>query len=603
MKRKIFIFITSLLVFSSCLDDILDKEPLDIIGDNIIWQDISGIEAHLAGAYSNMSILENETPEKYVGITGAGWTQEGQSGAVLINQITDESTDGFYPQWSHFRHTGITVDGGLLEWWTNGYFIIRHLNDFIKNVPESPISEDLKNSLLGEARFLRAYNYFSLVRRHGGIPLITEPQRLDDPEESLYPKRNSEKEIYDFVISEMDEVYSNLPEIAVPGRISMYAALMLKSRAALYAGSIAEYGKMQLDGLLGIPSDQVKSYYQISYDASSKIIGDGVHELYNVHEDKTMNFRNIFLDKSAVNRERMFVVVHDDKDMIGAGGNGWRWDFVQAPLPHAWNNGNGNAIYLSFIESTFEKEDGSSPDLSKNTLESKLWDDNEIWEGMSPRFFGTVYTHGTPWQGSNIDWHQALIVDGVELKEPNGAYNGVPHLGLQAKKHGAYTSFGLLKYLDENMDNTVDNFKSSQDWQVFRYAEVLLNHAEASFKLGKQEEALNSVNEIRTRAGVSPRTSITFELIQKERKAELALEGHRYWDLRRWREAEVVLTKRETGLRYVRDYDSGKLKLDVIDKIDGGANVQPTFKSHYYYLPITNARTQQNPNLIENPGY
>ncbi len=602
MKNKILLLIAGFFFFNACQDTILDKEPLDIIGDNIVWSDINAVEAHLAGAYSMISIFENETPDKYVGIrAGVGWTIEAQVGASLINNISDEGAWGFYNNWSNYRFDGITVNGGLLEWWENAYVIIRHLNDFIENVPNSPLGEEQKSSLVAEARFLRAYNYFSMVKRYGGVPLIVKSQSLSDSYDSLYPKRNTEKELYDFVISEMDDIYNDLPEVAASGRASMYAALSLKSRAALYAGSIAEYGVVQLDGLLGIPASDAQSYYQKSYEASKKVIDDGIHFLYNVDNDKVKNYRDIFMIKG--NPEAIFVAPHNNNDMISSGGNGWYWDFMQAPMPHGWSNGNQNQPYLSFIASTFEKEDGTLPDLSKETLEEKLWDDEAIWENMEPRFFGTIYTHGTPWQGSKIDWHQALIVDGVELNDPNGAYEGIVHKGQQALKNGPYTSFGLLKYLDESRNNLAYGFDSKQDWQVFRFSEILLNHAEAAFKLNKSEEALSAINAIRNRAGVAARKNITFELIQKERKAELAFEGHRYWDLRRWRIAETEIVKRQTGLRYVRDYTSGKLKLQVIDNIDGGPNVTPVFKSHYYYLPITKTRTQQNSNLIENPGY
>lgn len=603
MKNIQFLFLVVLLILNACQDDILDKEPLDIIGENVVWSDIEAIEAHLAGAYSMTSVFENETPEKYVGIRpGVGWTIEGQVGATLINNITDEGGPGFYGSWFNYRQNGITVNGGLLEWWENAYIIIRHVNDFIENVPDSPISEIQKKRLLAEARFLRAYNYFSMVKRYGGVPLITKAQDLSDSEESLYPERNSEKEIYDFVISEIDDIYSELPEKVEAGRASMYAALALKSRAALYAGSITEYGQIQLGGLLGISASEAQSYYMKSYEASEEIIDDGVHYLYDATPDKVKNYRDLFLVEEG-NPEAIFVAAHNDKDMIFAGGNGWYWDFMQAPMPHGWDNGNQNMPYLSFIASTFEMADGTIPDLSKETLEGKLWGEDEIWEGMEPRFFASIYTHGTPWKGATIDWHQGLIVNGEELNDPNGAHDGIPHKGIQAKKNGPYTSFGLLKYLDETHNNLAYGFDSKQDWQIFRFAEVLLNHAEAAFKLDKSGEALSAINAIRNRAGVAPRSNITFELIQKERKIELAFEGHRYWDLRRWRIAETEIVKRQTGLRYVLDYASGKLKLHVVDDIDGGPNVNPVFEPHYYYLPITKARTEQNPNLVENPGY
>lgn len=600
--NRIIIFFTGILVLSfSCQKSILDKQPLNMVSDDVVWTSIQGIQSVLAGCYSDMSVFENETPDKYVSISSGQWTTEAQAGVTLINNITDEGAWGMYSNWSNYRYTGITITGGLLEWWENSYIIIRRLNEFIAKVPGSPISADSVKTYVAEARFLRAFNYFSMVKRYGGVPIITTPQSLTDPKDSLYPKRNSEQEVYDFVINEMNAVYNDLPVVAQPGRASKYAALALLSRAALYAGSIAENGTVQLNGLLGIPASQAQAYYQKSYDASQTIINDGVCGLYNQDADKVTNFKNIFLVKN--NKEAIFVVEHNSTDMIASGGNGWYYDFMQGPMPNAWYNGNQNEPYLSFIGSTFEKTDGTAPDLSTATLEGKLWDDNLLWAGMEPRFFATIYTNGTEWQGSNIDWHTALYVNGQYLTDPNGAYNGVPDLGLQAKKSGPYTGFGVMKYLDESHNNMVYGFTSSQDWIVFRYAEVLLNDAEAAFKLGKTSEALNDVNQIRARAGVAPRTAITFPLIQKERKVELAFEGERYWDLRRWRTATTVLTERETGLRYVRDYASGKLKLQVLEDADGGVNMQPTFYSYNYYLPITTARTQQNPNLVENPGY
>lgn len=601
MKKNIFLVAAGILFFASCTDDILDKEPLDMVSDAFIWDDVSTIESHLAGSYSMMSVLENETPDKYIGIRdGVGWTLEAQMGATIINNIADEGTWGFYPQQWNYKFN-LDINGGLLEWWENSYIIIRQLNVFIEKVADAPIDGTEKAKLLAEARFLRAYNYFSMVKRYGGVPLILKAQNLDEPEDTLYPERNTEKEIYDFIISEIDETYMDMPDRAVAGRASKHALLALKSRAALYAGSIAEFGQVDLNGLVGIPSGEASRYYQKSYDASEIIINNGMHHLYDVNPDKAMNFREIFLVKD--NPEAIFVVAHNDKDMISAGGNGWYWDFQQAPMPHGWGNGNQNQPFLSFIGSTFEKVDGTAPDLSEATLTSKLWDINELWGDMEPRFFGTIYTHGTPYKDYKIDWHIGLVVNGEILRDPEGAHNGIPHVGLQTKKAGPFTSFGLLKYLDEGYEALAQQFNSQQDWQVFRHAEIILNHAEAAFKLDKPGEALDNVNKIRDRAGVQARAHITEELIRKERKVELAFEGHRYWDVRRWRIAEEKLTERQTALIYLQDYDTGKLLLGVIPNADGGDNIAPSFEPKNYYFPITISRTQQNTNLKENPGY
>ena len=128
---------------------------------------------------------------------------------------------------------------------------------------------------MAEARFLRAFNYFAMVKRYGAVPLITVLQNMDDPKEELYVKRTPEKDVYDFILSEMDDIINNnyLPDVAdsKTGRPTKYVALALKSRAALYAGSIAQFGKVQLEGLLGIPSSEAEGYYLQSYLASKEI--------------------------------------------------------------------------------------------------------------------------------------------------------------------------------------------------------------------------------------------------------------------------------------------------------------------------------------------
>jgi hypothetical protein len=91
------------------------------------------------------------------------------------------------------------------------------------------------------------------------------------------------------------------------------------------------------------------------------------------------------------------------------------------------------------------------------------------------------------------------------------------------------------------------------------------------------------------------------EAIRHERKVELFFENHRYWDVRRWRIAEDVLSKPSSGLQYRLDYDTGKYQLFVINNFDG--NNTPHFDERNYYFPVTLARTAQNPNLVENPGY
>ncbi|MBL4561462.1 MAG: RagB/SusD family nutrient uptake outer membrane protein [Labilibaculum sp.] len=604
MKKIIFLF--ALLAFISCQDDILDKKPLGSISDGVVWNDPVLIDSYLINLYARTPVFTNDATD----ISGAKSTE--LVGMYTINELSDEATYGwgFYSRFEVADAKGglLNINGGMLEYWELPYKVIRALNMFIENLEDAPVSDEFKKVRTAEAKFLRAFNYFAMVKRYGGVPLITKAQKIDDPEEELYPVRNSEKEVYDFIISEMTEVAKDLPPFVTAedsGRPTKYAALAFKSRAALYAASIAKYGTVQLDGLLGIQSNLADSYYQTSYDASMEIINGKQHDLYNQDEDKTENFQNVFLNEGNV--ETIFAKRYDG---ISNGGMAWGYDFAQAPNPHAWGAGNKDAPFLEMVYE-FEMLDGSPGALTSDELTNKLWTIEELWGGRDPRLLATVYTQDTPWQGTKVDFHNGIIKeDGTMLYQ--GSYagsdgNGPVVLAKGRDSQPTGTGFGVMKYLDPNADNLQGIPNSKTDYIVFRYAEVLLNLAESAFELNKAGEALDAINKIRDRAGMPARTAITMSDIIHERKVELAFEGHRYWDLRRWRMAEEKLTGGSSALRYVYNYGEDKYSVWLFDKtaetVYGNGNRIPLFRSHYYYFPITLERTGQNENLVENPGY
>ena len=591
MKKYIYVILITLLTFTSC-NKVLDKEPLDIISDATVWNDQTLIEAYFNQCYVEMYVFDNESP--YL-LNGSGNYQM----MYMINNISDESKAGV--TWSNnaynFKFGNLKIQGGLLEWWETPYKTIRKLNEFIERVPSSPMSTTLIAQRVAEARFLRAFEYFSMVKRYGGVPLITKVQSITDSQDVLYPKRNTEQEVYDYVLSEIDAIVANLPETygsSDYGRPTKYAALALKCRAALYAGSIAQNGTVQKDGLVGITSSLSKTYYQKAYDAAQLVMKSGKYALYNSDANKVTNFKNVFMKEQNV--EDIFVRQHDanNKDALG---NGTNYDFFQCPKPNAWGDGNTDCPYLEMIEE-FEHVDGTSGKLDRTAIQQGLWTTDELWANKDPRFFATLFTQNTSWQGSKIDYHHGILATDGSIVT-TGSYNGILASGPQLKGNG--TGFGVLKYLDESKNNKADYLCSKTDWIVFRYGEILLNCAEAAFELGKESESMDMVNLIRARAGIASLTSIDREKIRHERKVELAFEGHRYWDLRRWRIATSALSRDFTGLRYVLDYQTGKYKLIINTKIDG--SVTPLFAERNYYFPITLTRTGSNPNLVENPGY
>lgn len=608
--KKILIYLQILVMaipsLMSC-SDVLDKAPLDIISDDAVWSDESLIEAYLVQCYYHMTFFANESG-------GSGWSGDSFFPGFVVNEITDEC-QAQWRDWGgamegyNYKFGNLKIGGGLLEWW--GYNPVRKINEFIERVPDSPIGEDLKTTRIAEARFLRAFAYFAMVKRYGGVPLITRTQQLDDPGEELYPARDKEADVYDYIISEAEAVSDILPEEAGElGRATKYAALALESRAALYAASIAQFGTVQLDGVVGIPAEKAQSYYQTSVKASKRIIDSGKFTLYNEDNDKTINFKNIFLVKN--NSEVIFAKRHDSNNGLISGGNGWAWDFFECPRPQGWNRGNLDGPYLEMVEE-FENIDGTSGRLDRSKIETGLWSMEELWGNKDPRFAASIYTQETPWQGAYVDYHNGLLLsDGSILT--SDSYNGVLCNGDQDLLG---TNFGIMKYLDESHDNMSGTngawATSDQDFLIFRYAEILLNYAEAEFELGNSKKALEAINQIRDRAGIAKLGEVTRESIRHERKVELAFEGQRYWDLRRWRTAVKDLSRSFSGLQYILDYNSYKAheedsnsplryKLKVLEHIDYSSS-DPVFKEENYYLPITIARTSSNEKLVENPGY
>ncbi len=596
--KKVTIYLLISFLFLSACQDVLDKEPLDTISDATVWSDPVLIDDYLNECYAEM-IFAWET--QYGGTskleTGL-YTWFEQTHSITI---ADEAKAGWV---SAPKSHWIGIGGGVMEWW--GYSTIRKLNTFLENMEPMELENSYKARRIAEARFLRAFSYFNLVKRYGGVPLITKAQQLNDPEEELYPARNKEAEIYDFILSELDAIAPDLPESvssADLGRATKYAALALKSRAAMYAGSIASWGTVALDGVVGIPQSKASQYWQASYDASRAIITSAKFALYNKSADKALNFRNIFLDEG--NSETIF-----SERFNGLSGKGQSYDMWMNPWGyHPWGGGQQGAVYLEMVES-FDNIDGTPGIIDRNKIASGYsWTVNELWGNKDPRFKASIYTQGTSWKNNQVvlDYHAA--VETPQGVTSIGSYKGV--LAKSASSDAA-TPFGVLKYLDEVERSTVmERNHSDTDYIIFRLGEIYLNYAEAAIEVNKNGDALWAVNEIRKRAGMPEYSAITRDLVRNERKVELAFEGNRFWDVRRWRIAKPELSKVFHGLRFILDGNSfeegqynvltAKYKLEILDNIDGIP--APYFDDKHYYLPITLGRTGNNPNLVENPGY
>lgn len=637
------VVLSGLLSSVSC--DILEQTPTDRYTDAQLWNDEFLLENHLAQLYAMCPVMISDadcvySPDgsplnAYYGNAdfpyklGHSAQVEAPVHATTWADEARYSGRGAQINYVGMKLYGIQANSGYLRWWENAYYLNRQLNHFIENIASSPLSNaDLRSA---EARFLRAFNYFALTKRYGGVPLIKKETAINAPDEELYPKRNTEKECWDYVISECLEIAGILEDKPEAGRASKWAALALASRAALYAGSVARYGTVQLDGILGVPASEADYYFDISAKAANRIMTESSHDLYEVNPDKVQNLKDIFLVKD--NCEAIMVKRHG-----GVAGeqstSRWSWDICCAPKPNAWGVGEYSLPYFDFVEK-FDRIDGTSGYTDRELLTGKAWTMEELFGDRDPRVSAWFWTNGTTWEGAvgtpylngnevTDTEDQISLYEGLKLSDGTIFYNsekpaykedenspGVMCYGDQkAGLLGSttpHTGFGVMKYLDPEADNGVWFIYSTSDYQIFRFAEVLLNYAEAQYELGETGEAEIAINRIRSRAGVKEISGVTLDDIRHERMTELCFENHRYWDLRRWRTAETELSKTHEGLRFILDYESCKTQtpkfwLEIYEKIDG-AETDPIFPSNNYYLPIGDGTISANTNLVPNPGY
>jgi len=589
MKNKniLLLSVPILLMLSGCESDLidLDKEPQTMISGNAIFSDENLVLTYLAEIYASTLFLYGDLP-----------TDSRNSGLVnmmFIEAAGAECRNGI-PHITATRWPTQVIDengAGYIDYWP--YQNIRFANDFIVNVEMSDFEQDYKDQLVSEARFLRAFMYFRMLQRYGGVPILTEPQDVNAPVEELNVARNTEKEVIDFIADEMNAITLLLPEVTEKGRANKYAALALKSRAMLYAASIAEFdGTQQLNGLLGLTSSEAAAYWQASYDASNAIISSAKYSLYNklLPDDPVENFTQMYTDESN-NPEHIFVRVFDADLNKGH-------SFSNGAIPFEFRAHFGSE-YCPFLETVeeFEYIDGKPGTIDRALIDSDyLFDIDSVFRNRDPRFLSTIFFPESEYQGGIVHIHHRTVV-GTETF--TGGTIGTDWPAAGPARNNKVTGFMLRKRLDETLIKP-DRLDDGTDYVVFRFGEILLNHAEAAFYLGLPGEALNKVNMIRTRAGMPLLTSITEDDIRHERAVELAFEEMKYWDLRRWRTAVTKLDgKIYKGLQYSYYYNEDKYDFHLVN----GDIAPRVFQQRNYYLPLGVSRIADNPNLVENPGY
>ncbi|WP_291370286.1 RagB/SusD family nutrient uptake outer membrane protein [Cyclobacterium sp.] len=634
---KVFKFINCVLLAAtvsllpSCTE-VLDLEPQDKLPVEAVFGSPAGVKLYMANLYYQL-------PTEDFLFFNSGFNQN-QGGPNNGGQTRAQSTDEAVHSEAGGLNNGPNGNGdNMNNYWIAGYSLIRDVNLLIDAIPTLNIPEEEREKLSGEAAFVRAFAYFGIAIRYGGLPLIKESQEYLGDAESLKVQRSTEKETYDYILSELDIAISKLPE-SWDGerRATKWVALALKSRAALHAASLAKFwNKAPLTGdavdlgYVGMSASDADTYYAECIAASAEIMDSGVFSLFQptpaTPAEAAENYRRMFQDPNIALNEAIFIKGHT----IPGNRRGHNYDiwFTPAQLANGWPHPGRMNPTLDLVDkyetysnpgeeapivttSEGDIDDYNGYDASKNYLHFD--DPRTPFEDKDARLHATVVIPGSSMKGEEIVIQAGFIlpdgtprirtggsveVDGVTYYNYGGPttndYSGFDGFGGNNTK----TGFSFRKFLSDDPVTPGWN-QSTTDWVEFRYAEILLNYAEAVAEsgLGDEARAAEVMNDIRRRAGHTTETPLTIANVMRERTVELAFENKRWWDLIRRRERhELFEAQISHALQPVLD-----LRVSPPQYIFIRANVHNmnprTFLIRDYYLSIPGVGAS---GVIQNP--
>lgn len=531
MKNTIIFKLLALILLFTACNDFFEPDPRSKYSIMDAWKSEHNTNLYINGFYK---------PIYEYGPYGRTYAGVGMSdGLTDILKYNSSGMNSYGGDMNKVVFKGvISPDGNLLENYDYIYARIRRINEFLYNIDIYPkYGDEFKNRAKAQARFFRAFLYTMLIRNHGKIVLRTQ---LDGPKEANKPL-SPEKECWDFVEEDLDFAAKYLPKEWESkddlGRLTKGAVYGFKSRAMLYA-----------------------ERWQKAVDAANEVIkmeGDS----YGLME----NYADAF-------------IVEDNKECV----LGFRFGGVITQNFNRWYAPPGDSEKLTPVaiaSPTQEMVDSyRMADGSRFSWENPVHAANP-YENREPRFYASILYNGAQWKGRTIETFV-------------GGKDGYKKFGVELNPNTTTTGYYIRKLMDEKLLNLEQ--KSTMFWSEVRYAEVLLNHAEAAAELDNVAEALVSLNKVRARAKL-PEVTVSnkadvIEIIREERKVELAFEGHRYWDLRRWRLAVKVLKgKRMKGIKIIQNADS-TFTYNVVD----ADNMDRYFEERYYHFPIPNQELETN---------
>ncbi|MCU0456742.1 MAG: RagB/SusD family nutrient uptake outer membrane protein [Bacteroidales bacterium] len=594
-KGIIYLTITAFLLGLGSCKDFLALEPLDKVSAEDLLASQAGVKTLMATLYNRMPMEDfafnpasgfNQHPG--VGSGGAG------DGGWSLASNTDEAIIYGPNNYNSSPATDITGN------WD--YTGIRYINRFLEIIDElkagNKLSEADYKQLYGEALFLRAFTYFSMVKRYGGVPIIDEVQPLPDDVADVMVPRSTEKETWDFVISDLDLAIANLPDLRPSNglyRVTKWVALALKSRVTLHAASVAKFwDKAPLTGAAvdaklvgGMTSADANAYYLLCINASKEIMDNPAFSLYMPNPankaEAAKNYQTMFEYASYANPELIYIKSYIDG--AAASGQGHVTDFWFYPKQLCYHTLYMSSRWGTTLDAVDVYEDYTDDGTGASAPIKTRVDGNEGYIIPNPRNLGAAfnaadYLHydnqyapfankdarltasvllpGSTFKGTLINMQGGMVrQNGTLLVYTDGSapgldgntyytfgsnnisgYSAFGALGT-AQDNYSSTGFALRKYLQDTKSPTsLALYGSTQPWVEMRLAEIYLNYAEAVAESGQGDATLAAkcLNDIRKRAAHTDNIPLTVANVLKERRVEMIFENSRYWDLIRRRD-------------------------------------------------------------------
>ena len=550
-KIAILLLSADLLTTTSC--DFMDCDESDnytlqeIQGSyNRVKQFVTSIYGYLPSDFCNThGAMLDATTDDAIHVYESSAIQRIVNGTWSANYTVDDKFAYYYNAIHDANYYLTTLSGLTFDTWENG----DDYQDWMQNY----------DNYQYQVRFLRAYFYFELVRRYQNVPLITKPLSQTETNQ-IEP--SSAQEVLKFIINECTEIAPKLPikstsiAQAENGRATRAMAMALKLRAALYAAS----------PLYSTNGDNAKwtEAAKASHDiiASAGELGLGLDTYANLFKSKNYNSKEVILCRPT----------------------GTSKTFEQANYPMGVTGGNTTTCSTENLASAFEMKDGRAFDWNDPTMKANQYKDRD------PRFYLTIVHNGMLWPAKKA----------VDISE--GGANGLP------LTNATTTGYYLRKYVDNSISFEAGSTTAAthHKWILFRYAEVLLNYAEAMIHVNGNcdykdatytmsvREALNAV---RKRAGIPEVAACSQDeflmRVKHERRVEMAFEGQRFWDLRRWKnldETKNIYAVRITHHDGVLSYEKTLLS-------------ERSVSNKLYFYPIANVELFKNKKLVQNSGW